>query len=155
MRRLFIAILTLLATTISASAQKIWQGDMFITAVNDAVVCNAGRVNVGDFYRGVFRKGGLAGNPATDTLAFFPSRGAIQVAPDGGVLNEATTATVRYIFGSSGFSQLTGVSIAPTTVAPVPVKNTTLVVTISVIIPDIFGVTGCDATLVGRLGKRP
>lgn len=161
MKKLFALALAMGSFATPAAAQQtLWQGDMFKVTINDPVACGVVQQHPGDFFRAVFRKGGLAGNPAADTFTLIAPRSAIQVEPDGGTLNGATSATLRYLYAGSGFGELTASTISGVSVLPAPVKRITQVVTIAITIHDIYktpsgGQIGCNVTLTGKLGKRP
>lgn len=155
------AVLASFATPASA-ATVVWQGDMFVTAVNNPTACSTVNVSVGDFARGIFRPKNVATNGTTDLLSFVHSRSAFQIVastPAGGSLNGATAATARYIFGSAGFTQLTGNAVTAT-VTPPTLTTTTPTVAITITINNVFtgnvaSPSGCNATYKGTLAKRP
>src|SRR3954449_4039286 len=110
MKRAFITAALFAGLVLPASAATTWQGDMFITAISESspgMSCTAVGLGVGDFARAVFRPKNVPGNGTSDFLAWHFARNAGQLAPTGGVLNGATTAAIRIIFGSAGFQQFT------------------------------------------------
>ena len=154
------ALLTIAASPAHAVTYS-WQGDLFITAVNDANACNAVGLHVGDFARGVFRPKNIAGstNGTSDLLAWYFARSAGHLTPNGGSLNAATAARVRIIYGSGGFKDVTNVVLSGATVTPNPVVLNTQTVKITFTMVDAYppqtGVSNCDATFQGTLAKRP
>jgi hypothetical protein len=162
MKRALIAAASLAYFASPASAAPpTWQGDTFITAVNSAANCKAVGLAVGDFARTILRPRNLTSESgASDLIALHMNRSAVQVVPSGsgGVLNGATAATIRIIYGSSGFNQFTGVPITAS-LSPYPVLSGTASVTVSMAITDAFSKSAatpsnCDITLNGVLGKR-
>ena len=140
------------------AAQTVWQGDLFIAEVNNATLCNAVNMKVGDFARFVLRPKSVAGNGATDLLSWTFPRAAGQLVPTGGSLDAATHATVRTISGSAGFSQRN--SAIDATLSPAaPVAQR--VVAISIVINNFLSnhppspLSGCNVTFEGALTKRP
>jgi len=152
------ALLTIAASPAHAVVYS-WQGDLFITAVNDANACNAVGLHVGDFARGVFRPKNLGTNGTSDLLAWFFGRSAGNLQPNGGSLNGATAATVRIIYGSGGFKQVANVVLSGATVTPAAPTLSTPTIRITVTMVDAYppqtGVSNCDATFQGTLAKRP
>ncbi len=150
-----LAILTSPAQAVTYS----WQGDLFITAVNDANACNAVGMHVGDFARGVFRPKNVGTNGTADLLAWHFARSAGHLQPNGGSLNGATAATVRIIYGSGGFKKVANVVLSGTTLTPAaPVQNTqTIKISFTMVdaYPPQTGVSNCDLTFQGTLAKRP
>jgi len=160
MKRLLIASALSIATLTAAhAAPKLWQGDLFVTANSGAACSSQKGVAPGDFYRSVFRKGGLAGNGANDMISLIGARSAMHVlprTPSFGVLNGATSADEKYIFGSAGFKvyqKAKARAIAATVTDPVDASTT--VVVIDMTIADMWDTSGCDVTLFGRLSRRP
>jgi hypothetical protein len=151
---------TLVCVASSAQAAfKVWQGDLFITAVNNQAACAAVNMNVGDFARGVFRPKSVAGNGRSDLLAWYFGRSAGQIAP-ASALNAATSATVRIIYGSAGFLQFNNAVLSGVTVNPAAPTTSTPTVTITVTAHDVYSSStttpsGCDITFTGTLAKRP
>ncbi len=164
MKRLLIGAAALVCAASPASAAVIvWQGDMFITAVNDATACAAVNMKVGDFARSIYRPKGVGTNGNSDLISFVFGRSAIQVVPTspaGGLLNGATAGTTRTIGGNAGFLQLTGVALGGATVSPSPLTAGDPTVAISVTVNNMFSnspssLSGCHVTFSGNLGKRP
>jgi hypothetical protein len=153
------AALLALAASPAHAVTYSWQGDLFITAVNNANTCNAVGLHVGDFARGVFRPKNLGTNGATDMLAWHFGRNAGQLQPNGGALNGATAALVRIIYGSGGFKQVSGAVLTGAIVQPAnPVINQpTIKITVTMVdaYPPQTGVSNCDITFQGTLAKRP
>jgi hypothetical protein len=137
-----------------AHAQHTWQGDLFLSDVTAA--CPAANIDNGNFLRGVFRKGGLPGNPGSDTISGVGQRAAFHVSPTGGVLRNASRGTVRSISGRSGYSEAVDVIFSPRVrVTPSSIGTTTATVRIELTVPNFLNVTGCNVTLKGTLAKRP
>jgi hypothetical protein len=136
-----------------------WQGDLFVTGVNDANACGAVGLRVGAFARGVFRPKNLGTNGTSDFLAWHFPGNAGHLQPNGGSLNAATLATIRIIYGSGGFKQITNNSLTGATVTPAnpPINQPTIkiVVTINNAYPPQTGSSNCNATFTGTLAKRP
>lgn len=156
MKRLLVgtALLTWLAAP-ALAAPTLWQGDLFITAVNDSAACDAVSMRVSDFARFSFRPKSVAGNGATDVIFWNFQRSSGHMLPDGGVLNTATTATVRYIHSSAAFSQVTASPIDATVSG-----EGTATVLMTIRIDNIYSSSrnapsGCNATFRGALTKRP
>ncbi len=164
MKRTLIVAALLPCLASSASAMALWQGDLFITAVNNAAACKAVGLNVGDFARGVFRARGVSDNGGTDLLSWHFGRSSGQLmpsAPTATTLNGATKATIRIIYGSAGYQQFAGAQ-ASTIAATVtnPVTAGTAVVDITLTITNAYSKnpstpSGCIATFKGSLAKRP
>ena len=140
------------------AAQTVWQGDLFITEVNNVTLCNAVNMKVGEFARFVLRPKSAPDNGTTDLLSWTFPRAAGQLVPSGGSLDAATFATVRSISGSAGFSQRN--STIDATLSPAaPVAQS--IVTISIIINNFLSnqapspASGCHVTFEGALIKRP
>ena len=151
----------MLAAALPAHADLFsWQGDLFVTNVNDPAACSAIGLNIGTFGRGVFRPKGLGTNGTVDLLAFHMSRSAFHLAPTGdGNLHQATAATVHYLYGSGGFRESTNVALSGVTVAPNSgyTENTaTFKIKLQVknIFPPQVGPSGCNATFQGTLARR-
>jgi hypothetical protein len=165
MKRLLaeVAVLGCLVSPAYAAGPTTWQGDLFITAVNNAAKCSAVNMNVGDFARGVFRPKSVSGNGPSDLLAWYFSRSAGQVvptSPGGGTLDGATAATVRIIYGSAGFNQFTGVTLTGVDVNPPAPTGATATVAIEITIANVYSSSpstpsGCNITLKGTLAKKP
>jgi hypothetical protein len=148
------------------AASITWQGDVFITAVNDAQACAAQFLNVGTFGRAVFRPRNLGTNGATDTLSIVFARNAFHVTPTttpvAGSLHQATQARVRYINGyingAAGFIDATGVVLSGVTVNPNSgYTANTPTFKINLTLQDIYpqpGPSGCTPTFQGTLAKR-
>src|SRR5919106_6247157 len=107
MKRILVgtALLTCLAAP-ALAAPTLWQGDLFITAVNNAAACDAVGMEVADFARFHFRpknNGSVEGNGRSDLLSWNFQRSSGQLTPVGGVLHTADTATVRFISPSAAF----------------------------------------------------
>ena len=140
------------------AAQTVWQGDLFITEVNNVSLCNAVHMKVGEFARFVLRPKSAAGNGTTDLLSWTFPRAAGQLVPSGGSLDAATLATVRSISGSAGFSQRNS-AIDAILSPPAPVAQS--IVTISIVINNFLSnqapspASGCNVTFEGALIKRP
>ena len=157
MKRLLGAALLTGLTVVSAQADNKWQGDMFVTANSGAPCAGQRGTDIGDFYRAVYRQGGLPQNGANDMLAIFGSRSALHIfptSPTSGHLNGTTLAHNRYIFGSAGFSQFLN-RATTATVSPDPATTSTPTVTITLGVTDMFTAAGCNVTLTGTLSKRP
>jgi hypothetical protein len=158
MKRLLIASALSIATFTAAHAATYWQGDLFVTANSGAACAGQRGTELGDFYRSVFRKGGLPGNGANDMISLIGGRAAIHIlptAPSVGVLNNATAGDHKYIFASAGFSNYKSRALSGVSVSPSNPKSSTGVVVINVTITRMFNKSGCDVTLFGRLSKRP
>jgi len=140
------------------AAQTVWQGDLFITEVNSASLCNAVNMKVGEFARFVLRPKSAPDNGITDLLSWTFPRAAGQLVPSGGSLDAATLATVRSISGSAGFSQRNSAIDAILSPAA-PVAQS--IVTISIVINNFLSnqapspASGCNVTFEGALIKRP
>ncbi len=140
------------------AAQTVWQGDLFITEVNNASLCNAVNMKVGEFARFVLRPKSAPDNGTTDLLSWTFPRAAGQLVPSGGSLDAATLATVRSISGSAGFSQRNS-TINAILSPPAPVAQR--IVTISIVINNFLSnqapspASGCNVTFEGALIKRP
>jgi hypothetical protein len=151
------ALLTIAASPAHAVTYS-WQGDLFVTAVNDANACGAVGLRVGDFARGVFRPKGLGTNGANDMLAWYFGRSAGHLQASGS-LHGATAATVHIIYGSGGLKKVVGAVLSGATVSPNPVALNTQAVRITFTMVDAYppqtGVSNCDATFQGTLAKRP
>lgn len=152
------ALLTCLASPAMA-ATTLWQGDLFITAVNNVAACDAVNMQVAHFARFNFQPKSVAGNGVSDLLSWTFSRSSGQMTPGGGVLNTATRATVRYVFGSAKFSQIANSPI-DATVSPAAPTGGTATVLMTVRINNIYSssdaaLSGCNATFSGVLTKRP
>jgi hypothetical protein len=134
-----------------------WQGDLFVT-VNDTAACAAVGLRNGDFARGVFRPKGVGTNGNNDMLAWYFGRSAGHLQPSGS-LHGATAATVRIIYGSGGYKQVTGAVLSGATVSPSAPIQTTPRISVTVTMVDAYppqtGVSNCDATFQGTLIKRP
>ena len=161
MKRALICTALLACLAYPAQAANImWQGDLFITAVNTAAACNAVNMKVGDFARFNFRPRNVGTNGNSDLLSWTLPRAAGQLQPNGGSLDAATQATVRTIFGSAGFSQHTNSAIAATVDPPI-VGAGDNTVSLSIVINNFFSspaptpVSGCNVTFQGALSKRP
>jgi hypothetical protein len=149
--------------THAGAAPPTWQGDMFITAVNSLANCNAVNLVVGDFARTILRPRNLTGESGPiDLIAFHFNRSAVQLVPTtpaGGVLNGATAATIRIIYGSSGFNQFTGNAITAS-LSPYPVLLATPDVSVTMTIANAYSKgppsppSNCNITVRGVLGKR-
>jgi hypothetical protein len=140
------------------AAQTVWQGDLFITEVNNVTLCNAVNMKVGEFARFVLRPKSAPDNGTTDLLSWTFPRAAGQLVPSGGSLDAATVATVRSISGSAGFSQRNS-AINATLSPAAPVAQS--IVTISIVINNFLSnqapspASGCHVTFEGALIKRP
>ena len=166
MRRAFVTAAVFAGLVFPASAATTtWQGDLFITGITETspgVSCKAVSLGVGDFARAVFRPKSVAGNGTSDLLAWHFARNAGQLAPTtpaGGVLNGATGATIRIIYGSAGFLQFTGASIAGVVVSPAAPTAATSAVSIQITINNAYSSavaspSGCNITFKGTLGRR-
>jgi hypothetical protein len=144
------------------AASITWQGDVFITAVNNAEACAAQFLHVGTFGRAVFRPRNIGTNGATDTLSIVFPRNAFHVAPTttpaAGSLHQATQARVRYINGAAGFIDAPGVVLSGVTVTPNSgYTANTPTFKINLTLQDIYpqpGPSGCTPTFQGTLAKR-
>jgi hypothetical protein len=142
------------------AAQTVWQGDLFITEVNNASLCNAVNMKVGEFARFVLRPKSAPDNGTTDLLSWtFPrAAGQLVPTPNGTSLDAATQAIVRSISGSAGFSQRNS-AINATLSPAAPVAQS--IVTISIVINNFLSnqapspASGCHVTFEGALIKRP
>ena len=137
------------------------QGDLFITAVNNATACNTVNMNIGDFARFVLRPKSVAGNGASELLTWHFSRSSGQLAPTpaGTTLDAGTLATLRTIGGSAGFTQITNTSPFAASVVPAPTLATASLA-VEVTINNIYSssaaaLSGCNPTFKGVLGKKP
>ena len=153
------AALLAVAATPAHAAFYSWQGDLFVTAVNNVNACNAVGWSVGNFARGVFRPRNLDQNGPNDLLAWHSPRTAGQLAATG-PLNGETAATIRIIYGSGGFQQFNNTPISGATVTPPAPMISTPTVRITVTIPNAYSSSpstpsGCDLTLIGTLAKKP
>jgi len=135
---------------------------MFITAVSSVANCNAVNLAVSDFARTILRPRNLtAESGPTDLIAFHFNRSTSQVvptAPAGGMLNGAAAATIRIIYGSSGFNQFANNPITAS-LSPYPVALATPDVTITMTITNAYSKapatpSNCNITIRGVLGKR-
>ena len=160
MKRILVgtALLTCLAAP-ALGAPTLWQGDLFITAVNNAAACDAVSMQVADFARFNFRPKSVAGNGQSDLLSWNFQRSSGHMTPVGGVLDTATAATVRYIFSSAGFSQIANSPIVAT-VNPAAPAATTATVRVTITINNFYSssigaLSGCNATFSGALTRRP
>lgn len=137
---------------------------MFIIAVSSVANCNAVNAMKGEFYRTILRPKGLAADSGpADLIAFHQNRNAVQLvpsAPSTTTLNGATAATVRIIFGSSGFGQFAAVPITAS-LTPYPVTLADPSVDITMTINNVYSKpgppvvpSGCNITIRGILGKR-
>jgi hypothetical protein len=153
------AALLAVAATPADAAFYSWQGDLFVTAVNNATACSAVGWSVGSFARGVFRPRNLDQNGPNDLLAWHSPRTAGQLAATG-PLNGETVATIRIIYGSGGFAQFNNAPISGAMVSPAAPMITTPTVRITLTIPNAYSSpppaapSGCDLTLNGTLAKR-
>jgi hypothetical protein len=161
MKRTFVcgALLTSVFANPASAAFTMWQGDLYIKSVVNVVAgaCTAVNMQVGDFARFEFRPKNVGTNGATDLLSWTFSRSAGQVAPTGGSLDLATLATVRFISGSAGFTQVPNSPISATVTPSAPTAaNTTIPITIT--INNIYSgsaASNCNATFSGVVVKRP
>jgi hypothetical protein len=156
-------VLACVASPASAASFTLWQGDLFITAVNDATACGAVSMHVGDYARAVFRPKSVPGNGASDLLAWYFPRSAGQIvpttSPTAGQLNGATAATIQIIYGSAGYNRFVGAVLSGVTVNPAAPATSNPSVFIQATIHDAYSSkssipSGCDITLKGTLGKR-
>jgi hypothetical protein len=166
MKYTLIAAVLLTGIALPASAATTtWQGDLFIIAISETqpnVSCKAIGLGVGDFARGVFRPKSVAGNGNSDLLAWHFARNAGQLAPTtpaGGVLNGATAANIRIIYGSAGFLEFKNTAISGVSVSPAAPLASTATVTIQITINNAYSSalnapSGCNITFKGTLGKR-
>ena len=153
------ALLTIAASPAHAVVYS-WQGDLFVTVDSaNAAACAAVGLRNGDFARGVFRPRNVGTNGSSDMLAWYFGRSAGHLQPNGGVLNGATAATVRIIYGSGGFKQVANAVLSGVTVAPAAAIQSTPRISVTVTMVDTYppqtGVSNCDATFQGTLIKRP
>ena len=152
------ALFTCLAAPAMA-ATTLWQGDLFITAVNNVTACDAVNMQVAHFARFNFQPKSVAGNGVSDLLSWTFSRSSGQMTPGGGVLNTATRATVRYVFGSAKFSQIANSPI-DATVSPAAPTGATATVLMTVRINNIYSssgaaLSGCNATVLRCAHEAP
>jgi len=145
--------------TASAATFYSWQGDLFITAASPAAACNAVRMRVGDFARGVFRPRNLGDNGPNDLLAWHFGKSAGQIAASGPLNGETTAAFTRYIYGSGGFGQLSNMPLSGVTVAPSAPVIGTPTIAITMTIPNVYSSpppaapSGCNIQFKGTLAK--
>jgi len=141
-----------------AAAFSLFQGDLFIIAVNNATACNTVNMQVSDFARFVYRPKSIAGNGTADFLSFNFSRSSGQLAPNPpATLDSGTVATLRTIGGSAGFSQIVNSGFNAVVSPPAPAAATQFV-NVTVTINNIFSgstLSGCSPTFRGTLTRRP
>jgi hypothetical protein len=159
MKRMLIAsALSIVTFTAAHAAPKVWQGDLFVTG-NSGAACNGQMgASPGDFFRSVFRKGGLPGNGGNDMISLIGKIAAIHIlptAPSVGVLDAATAGDHKYIFGSAAFKNFRSRALSGVSVSPNNPTAATNVVVINITITRMFNKPGCDVTLFGRLSRRP
>src|SRR5687767_4670317 len=162
MKRVLASAVSLALFASPAAALTVWQGDMFVTAINEtnpATSCKNVDVAVGDFFRAVFRPKHVAGNGQNDLLSFVGAQNAVQLfptTPAGGTLNGATAGTTRIIYDSAGFHKFDNVELSGTTVTPAAPLADTPTVAIEITIKDVLSIhptrpSGCNATYAGNL----
>jgi hypothetical protein len=159
MKHALIGAALLVSFASPAAAFTLWQGDMFLTAVNNATACTAVNAKVGDFARGVFRPRNVSDNGVNDLLSLVFARSAMQVVPNGGNLDGAVAGTLRTIYASAGFQELVNDPLSAT-VAPTAPTTATPTIAIVVTINNVFSknpatLSNCHATYRGTLAKRP
>jgi hypothetical protein len=155
MRTLAILAGALLAVGISAaSAQEVWQGDLFVAKVTGT--CTVEKIAaVGDFYRAVYRPN-LAPPPpnqADEALSLITERSAFILEATGKTLRGKGNANgivigSRAEVGEAATAVDLTITLAKTTsgTPSVEIKGT---------INNLFNRTGCNVTVVGALGLAP
>lgn len=148
----------------AAAATILWQGDLFVTAVNNVTACSAVNIQVGDFARFSYRPKQVptSTNGNFDQLAWHFARASGQlVVPSTTNLHGATIAVkLRTIVDSAAFSQIENSPIDATVnpTGQITPDHTTLLVTAK--INNINSrqpnnLSGCHPTFSGALTKRP
>ena len=146
-----IAGILLAAATSSASAIEVWQGNLFITAANNA--CNGTPWTVNTFFTAVYRPSGLSNNGGSTRLALFLTRYAATYAVSGALSGNGQYQATRITPAASVFDW--SGTYAKASVKPASPTATTKTVVVKVQLAK-FGNTGkCKVTLQGSLGKRP
>jgi hypothetical protein len=164
MKRVLVASALLAAvSTPAAAATIIWQGDLFITAVNNATACAAVNLKVGDFARFSYRPKNVAGstNGTFDQLGWQFARAAGHLTvPSSTNLDQATQAVaVRSINEDANFAQImTPIDGMVDPAGQITPDDTTVLVTLT--INNIHSrspgsLSGCHPTFSGALTKRP
>ena len=151
MKRLAISAVLLASVSASASAQELWQGDVFVTAAN--ATCGQIGISENDFFRAVFRPRDVGANDADTRLALFGPRNAYRVIINNGALSGSGQYDGQAIFGTAGFASWTG-NFAIATTTPASPTPTTKTVAIRVQLRS-FGDVACTMTIAGSLSNRP
>lgn len=150
MKRFTMAAMMLCGTICSASADTVWQGDLFIIVSN--ATCAANNLPVGAFFRAVFKPANIDDNGTDTKLSLIGSRNAQRYLLAGKAFGNGTFSGTGIGTTADHFTWNSVFTAA--SAAPAPTINTQAV-TLKATIATFDDIAGCTLTIHGSLGKRP